>query len=661
MNSLKVNVLNHLDTSKKKPMKTKFLILIFALSSAVMIAQEKLADKFFSNYGYLKATELYQEVLKKGDTSLHVLTRLGDCYYNNSKSEKAAFWYAKALKYDEKDINPEYIYKHIQSLRSLGDYQEADSWMKKFVEIQNDDSRIKDYNSENVVKYNELANTEQRDVVKIQNLPFNTKFADFGSYIHDGQLYFASARNTDDKKLYNWNQEPFLDIYQVEVDKKVDTTTYGIPDFISAEKINTDFHEASVAITNDGITMYFTRDNVGKGNKKVKYDNEGTTHLKLYKATLVDDLWTNIMELPFNDEVFSTGHPTLSPDNKQLYFVSDREGGMGNTDIYVVDIEGSSNYSEPRNLGEHINTEGREMFPFVAKDNTFYFSSDGHLNLGFLDIFKSQLLKNFTEAPENLGAPYNSGFDDFAYFKNASEGDNDNTGYFSSNRPGGQGSDDIYAFDASICAQVIKGIIRNQNDNEVLTGVTVKLINDVGKVISEVETGVDGTYEFTADCNKTYTVIGSKLDFKDDQKKVTTDNEHEKVTEANLYLEPLIFESQIVINPIFFDFDKSNIRTDAQYELENIVDVMRAHPNMIIKIESHTDSRGRDKYNEKLSDRRAKSTMDYIISRGIAPNRIESAIGYGESQLLNKCANRVKCTEEEHQLNRRSYFYILKE
>lgn len=642
-------------------MKSKFLILLFALSSTFMIAQEKLADKFFSNYGYVKATELYEEVLKKGDSSLHVLTRLGDCYYNNSKSKKAAFWYAEALKQHESDINPEYIYKYIQSLRSLGQYEEADSWMKKFMEIQNNDTRIKGYNPENIAKYNELSSSEKNKVVKVVNVPFNTKYSDFGSYIHNGQLYFASSRNTDEKKLYAWNKEPFLDLYQLSVEKTEDSVTYSSPDFISGEKINSVFHEASVAITNDGMTMYFTRDNVGKSNKKVKYDDEGTTHLKLYKATSVDSVWTNIVELPFNDEIFSTGHPTLSPDNKQLYFVSDREGGIGNSDIYVVDIEGENTYSEPRNLGEKVNTEGREMFPFVAKDSTFYFSSDGHLNLGFLDIFKSDILKDDTAEPENLGAPYNSGYDDFAYFKNVSETENEHTGYFSSNRPDGQGSDDIYSFDASECIQIIKGITRDRNTNTILPGVTVKLINDVGKVISEIVSGDDGSYEFTADCNAKYTVLGSKLDFKDDQKEVTTDNEHNKVTEADLYLESLINDSQIVINPIFFDFDKSNIRTDAQYELENIVDVMRAHPTMVIKIESHTDSRGRDKYNEKLSDRRAKSTMEYIISRGIAAERIESAIGYGESQLLNKCSNGVKCTEKEHQLNRRSYFYILKD
>ncbi|MEY8847787.1 OmpA family protein [Psychroserpens sp. XS_ASV72] len=641
-------------------MKTKFLVLFFVLGSSIMIAQEKLADKFFENYGYIKATELYQEVLKKGDTSLHVLTRLGDCYYNNSKSEEAAMWYSKALENYEKDINPEYIYKYIQSLRSLGQYEEASQWMKKFTEIQNNDTRVKDYNPENIAKYNELAKTEKDRVVKLQNLPFNSKYSDFGSLIHDGQLYFASSRNVDDKKkVYSWNQEPFLDIYSVSVEKNADTTSYGSADFINAEDINTDYHEASVAITNDGKTMYFTRDNVSKKNK-VQYDKKGTTHLKLYKASLVGDTWTDIVELPFNDDVYSTGHPALSPDNKTLYFVSDRDGGIGQTDIYKVEINENS-YSEPENLGEKINTEGREMFPFVSQDSTFYFSSDGHLNLGFLDIFKSNILKDTMAEPENMGAPYNSGYDDFAFFMNPSEDENDKTGYFSSNRPDGQGSDDIYSFDASICLQTIKGVARDQNTNDVIPGATVKLINEVGKVLEELETNENGTYEFTVDCNKKYTVIGSKEDYKEDQQKVETDNTHEKVTEADLYLEPLITDNQIVINPIFFDFDKWNIRTDAQYELENIVDVMRAHPDMVIKIESHTDSRGRDAYNMKLSDRRAKSTKDYILSRGIAPERIESAIGYGESQLLNKCSNGVKCTEEEHQLNRRSYFYIIKE
>ncbi|MCB0445738.1 MAG: PD40 domain-containing protein, partial [Gelidibacter sp.] len=462
--------------------------------------------------------------------------------------------------------------------------------------------------------------------------------------------------NSDDKKLYGWNQEPFLDLYEVSVTEKDGKKEYGTPDFINSSKINTKYHEASVAITKDGKTMYFTRDNVDRKNK-LDYDRKGTSHLKLYKATLENGSWENIVELPFNDNVYSTGHPALSPDDKKLYFVSDREGGFGQTDIYEVDILENNKYSTPKNLGPKVNTAQREMFPFVSKDSTLYFSSDGQLNLGLLDIFKSNILKDENAEPENLGAPYNSGYDDFAFFMN----DESKTGYFSSNRPGGQGNDDIYSFNAEPCKQKIEGIARNSKNQEILAGVEVKLINKAGKIIETITTANDGAFAFDADCNKTYTVVGSKKDYKDDLKEIVTEFDNGKVNNADLNLTPLINDNQIVINPIFFDFDKWNIRTDAQYELENIVDVMREHPNMVIKIESHTDSRGSDSYNMKLSDRRAKSTRDYIISRGIAPERIASAIGYGETQLLNKCSNGVKCTPEEHQLNRRSYFYILKD
>ena len=633
-------------------MKTKLFIFLFALSSTFMVAQKKLADKFFGNYAYVKATELYEEAVRKGDSSEHVLTRLGDCYYNNSKSKQAALWYGKAVhKYNK--INPEYIFKYIQSLRSIKDYKEADKWLVKFKEIQGGDSRVKDFDANNLDLYEDLASTENV-VVKIENMPFNTEFSDFGGYIANGMLYFASARDTQVKKRYGWNDEPFLDIYQVMVTDNDGEVEYSDADFINSPKINTPYHEASVAITNDGNTMYFTRDNVDRRNK-LDYDRKGTSHLKLYKATLENEKWTNVVELPFNDKYFSNGHPALSPDNKILYFVSDRDGGYGQTDIYEVDILEDGKYSEPRNLGPNVNTEGREMFPFVSKDNALFFSSDGYLNLGLLDIYKSNVLNDSNAEPQNLGAPYNSGYDDFAFYMNESS----KTGYFSSNRPGGKGSDDIYAFNAEPCKQKIEGVARNAKTNELLTNVEVKLISKSGKIISTVMTSETGAYTFDADCDKNYTVVGSKKDYKDALKEVATNFENGKVYNTDLYLTPLIDANQIVINPIFFDFDKWNIRTDAQYELENIVDVMREHPSMVIKIESHTDSRGSDNYNMKLSDRRAKSTRDYILSRGIASERIESAIGYGESQLLNKCSNGVKCTPDEHQLNRRSYFYIL--
>jgi outer membrane protein OmpA-like peptidoglycan-associated protein len=636
-------------------MKTKLILFILALSCTYSFAQRKLADKFFENFSYIKATELYEEAVKKGDSSEHVLTRLGDCYYNNSKTKEAAVWYGAALKKYDK-VNPEYIYKYIQTQRSLDNYAEANKWLEKFRDIQSNDSRGKEYNSDNIEIIKDLEENDGDVIVDVESLPINTKYSDFGSFVYNNELYFASARNTDEKKKYGWNDEPFLDLYQVNVKMTDGKKEFGSPDFIKANKVNTEYHEASVAITNDGKTIYFTRDNVDKKNK-LGYDKKGTSHLKLYKASLVGEQWENIIELPFNDNYYSTGHPALNADNTKLYFVSDREGGLGQTDIYEVDIQGDNNFSAPKNLGEKINTEGREMFPFVSNDNVMYFSSDGYLGLGLLDIYKSNIIKDEEAEPVNIGAPYNSGYDDFAYFVNGDK----KTGYFSSNREGGQGNDDIYGFKAEKCKQIIEGIARDKKTNEILAGVEVKLINKTGKIIGTVITTENGAFKFEADCNKSYTVLGSREDYKDDKVEVITDRSNEKINNADLYLQPLIDNDQIVINPIFFDFDKWNIRTDAEYELENIVDVMREHPEMIIKIESHTDSRGSDSYNLKLSDRRAKSTRDYLISRGITADRIESANGYGETQLLNKCANGVKCTEEEHQLNRRSYFYILKD
>jgi outer membrane protein OmpA-like peptidoglycan-associated protein/tetratricopeptide (TPR) repeat protein len=637
-------------------MKAKITLLIIALGTTFMFAQKqevKLADKFYSNYSYLKAAEFYKNAVKLGDSSKQVLTRLGDCYYNNSNADKSAPWYAEAIKLYEKDLNAEYIYKYSQALKSQGNYEEAIVWLKKYRALNPDDNRIAGLDFDNLELYLQLSNDDEV-YVSVEGLPINSKYSDFGAYEKDGKLIFSSSRDGKDK-IYDWNGEPYLDIYETKVTEKDGKNTYGKVKKLDASNINSDFHEANVAITKDGKTLYFTRDNVSKRNK-LKTDRAGTSHLKIYKATLIDSTWKDIVELPFNDKLHSNGHPALSPDDKTLFFVSDREGGFGSTDIYKVAILDNNEYGIPENLGTTINTVGKEMFPFVAKDSILYFSSDSNINLGFLDIYKSNILKDSNAPVENLGAPFNSGYDDFGFFINSDT----EIGYFSSNRPNGIGSDDIYGFVG--CSQTVKGTVRNSETQEPLSMATVKLMNEDGRVLKTVTTGINGEYSFKIKCNTKYKVLGEKPDFKSEFKEFVSGVENDDDTNiVDLNLIPLIIDNQIVINPIFFDFDKWDIRTDAQYELENIVDVMRAHPEMVIKIESHTDSRGTDKYNMKLSDRRAKSTQEYILSRGIAPERIESAIGFGESQLLNKCSSGVKCTDEEHQLNRRSYFYILKD
>jgi outer membrane protein OmpA-like peptidoglycan-associated protein len=618
-------------------MKTKVLLILLVFISTLTFAQRKVADKFFKNYAYIKASELYEDAVKKGDDSEHVLTRLGDCYYNNSNSQKAAIWYKKALlKYPK--IQSEYIYKYIQTQRSLGNFEEASKWLKKFQEIQVSDSRVKGHNPDNLEIFAKLSSIDDEAIVDVENLSLNTEFSDFGAYIHGSYLYFTSARNIGE---INKNES------KIEIS--------NILSLNFNERLGKDIHEGTISITNDGKTMYFTRVNTNKRNK-LDFDIKGTTHLKIYRATFKENSWGSIVELPFNNEVFSTGNPALSPDNTKLYFVSDKDGGFGQTDIYVVDILKGNTYSKPRNLGNSINTEGREMFPFIAKDSTLYFSSDGYLNLGLLDIFKSNILKDKNATPENLGGPFNSGADDFAFYIDSDV----QTGFFSSNREGGKGNDDIYSFASYKCKQTVNGIARDLNTNEPLPNVMVELINEAGKIINTLTTSVTGEYDFEIDCKKNYSLRGNKADFKDDVKSFTSTAVNDYVHNVDLFLEYLIkVPCEIVINPIFFDFDKWNIRADSKYELENIVDVMREHPTMIIKIESHTDSRGSDRYNLKLSDRRSKSTKDYLLSRGIDPNRIESAIGFGEAQLLNECSNGVKCSKTKHEVNRRSYFKIV--
>ena len=639
-------------------MKNSLLYILFFFTVSITTAQIKVADNFFKDYAYYQATELYLEVLKKGDTTEHVLTRLGDCYYNNSNVQLASYWYKKAVtKY--KDVNPEYLYKYVQTLRSLNQFEESKKWTTVFKDRKKNDRRVKEDDVFDIEKFEALESTD-RVYVDFQNLDINTKYSDFGSFEKDNVLYFASTRVKDslldEEKIYQWNKEPFLDIYQSEISIEDGKKIVGSPSPITSNEVNSDFHESSVAITKDGKTMYFTRINLNNKNK-AKYDKGGTSQIKLFRAKNVDGKWKKIEELPFNGEDFSTGSPALSPNDKELYFSSDREGSKGLTDLYKVKINKDGTFGNPINLGDKINTEGRENFPYIAKDSTLYFSSDGHINLGLYDIFESNILKKDTLEVyvKNLGAPYNSGFDDFAFFIN----NDTNTGYFSSNREGGKGGDDIYSFGRYECKQLIKGTTRDKISNEPLAKVVVTLLDEKGKVIERQTSNEIGEYEFKdVGCDKTYTILAEKVIYRPDSKDITTSQESGEETIVDLFLTPLIIDSEIVINPIFFDYNKSNVRPDAAYELENIVAVMREHPTMTIKIEAHTDSRGRVSYNEKLSDRRAKSTRDYLYTRGIEPDRIESAIGYGESQLINGCSDGVKCTDEQHQENRRSKFII---
>ncbi|MCF7559301.1 OmpA family protein [Sabulilitoribacter multivorans] len=640
----------------------KIILLTFVLICSLSVSAQKVktADKLYRNFAYLEAAELYKEALAKNDSSAHLLTRIGDCYYKNVQLNEALKWYAKAAEKIE-DVNPKFMYNYIQTLRGVGNNALADEWLERFKNYTPYDSLI--LNSKFThVKGVETANP----LLKLINLNSNTSFSDFGGFEDaNGNFYFSSSVSTDLKseensnQIYDWNEEPYLKIYQSKISKSNDTAEVSNQELIVSDSISAvSNHQGTLAITKDGKTLYYTGSNVRKKNVPV-YDRKGTNNLKIYRATLINGKWSNLTDLSINNKSYSTGHPTLSPDEKTLYFVSDKEGGYGQTDLYKVAINNDGSLGVPVNLGQRINTAGREMFPFVAKDSTLYFSSDGYFNnnFGLLDIYKSDLLKKGIADEviiENLGPIFNSGYDDFAFFTN----DDEKSGYLSSNRPDGKGSDDIYAFITEKCLQSIAGVTYDVLTNVAISGVKVQLFDDEGNELDVTTSSEDGIYIFeNIDCEKTYKLIGSKIRHESDSKEVITTNIPDDEIKADLYLTPF----DININPIYFDYDKSFIRPDAAEELDRVVQVMNDYPKMIIKIESHTDSRGRDAYNLALSNRRAKSTRDYIMSQGIDSSRIESAIGYGETQLINRCTNEFRniCSEEEHQLNRRSRFIIV--
>jgi outer membrane protein OmpA-like peptidoglycan-associated protein len=434
-----------------------------------------------------------------------------------------------------------------------------------------------------------------------------------------------------------------------------------------AKAINSKFHESTPVFTKDGTTMYFTRNNYFDG-KRGK-DADRVTLLKLYRATLQDNNWSNVIELPFNSDNYSVAHPALSVDEQTLYFASDMPGTLGQSDLFKVTINKNGTFSDPINLGPSINTEGRETFPFISQDNELYFATDGRPGLGGLDIYVTPLVENgdFTGI-QNVGAPINSSTDDFGFLINSST----RTGFFTSNRAGGKGYDDIYKFTESrklVCKQLLNGLITDADSNEIVPDAKVTLYDAKYVALKEAIADKQGLYKFEVSCGAKYYVRAEKDTYETNEANIVI---AATSGESNLPI-PLSKKIKMVgvgsdlaksldIPIIYFDLDKSFIRKDAAFELEKVLVVLNENPTMKIDIRSHTDCRQTVAYNQALSDRRAKSTRAWLIKNGIAADRL-TAKGYGESQLVNDCGceptNKSNCTEEQHQANRRSEFIVV--
>lgn len=632
--------------------KTHILIYIIVLINFTVFAQygkQKKADSLFNKFSFVDASEVYKDLIEKDFNKDYSVRQLADSYAYMRNPDSAAVYYKKAV--EQNNVPTEYYYKYAQALRGIKEYKESRLWLRKFKDAGGKIDNNKFLKDADFIT--NIFNTKQQYFLK--DVKFNSKFSDFGAYVHDGLTYFTSSRDegVSTKHIYGWNKEPFLDIYvKAENDTIVDHKSK------IKGKINSTYHDGPLTMTNDGKTIYFSRNNFNKNG--LAKDKAGISNLKIYKASLINGTWDNIEEVPFNNDEYSTGHPSLNSDNTKLYFASDMPGGIGGSDIYYVDLKSDGTYGSPQNLGKLVNTDKNEVFPFLNNENVLFFSSNGHQGLGLLDIFATIKDQNdiITDVL-NLGVPVNSSKDDFSFFMS----EDGISGFFASNRDGGVGSDDIYAYNRILPLKV-EGTVTDIINNKPVEGAKITLFDANNNQIAYLETDENGHYEINIDRDADYKIVSSQTKYVDDSKTFTSKNIPKSTTSitANLSLNPVQDVFVLAeLNTIYFDFEKYNIRKDAALELDKIVNMMlNDYPNMVIRIESYADSRGTTKFNDWLSQARAKATNNYLISKGIEASRITKYEGFGERILINGCDGSINCEEKDHQLNRRTEFIVIK-
>ncbi|MCD0472420.1 OmpA family protein [Flavobacterium sp. JAS] len=696
----------------------KLLVIIFVFSIQFINAQDNdlvRAKRFFDKTYYAEAITLYGKLAEE-KPSQEVIKNLADSYYYTNDLIKAQRYYRLLIKSYSNDLSRDYYFRYAQALKATNSYDDANAVLREYYS--------KSGKTEDVANFeNEIKTLENVSAIgkrfEIKNLAINTPNSEFGAVKYKDNLVFAGVKlkpGLFDKK-FKWDNETYLNIVKVPL-QNINSTDADISYF--ADELKTGMHESNAIFTKDGKTIYFTRNNSKKGRRKK--NDQKISNLQIFKAELVDGKWKNIVSLPFNSPNYSVEHPALSPDEKVLYFASDMPGSLGSFDIYSVNVNKGA-FDTPRNLGPEVNTDKREQFPFVSADNKLYFSSDGHLGYGSLDVFVSETKGNEHTKAVNIGLPLNSNLDDFAFNIDSDTKE----GYFASNREGGKGNDDIYSFKETKdlivedCKQFIAGTITDINTNLVLENATVILQDSDKKTLSTFTTTSDGKFSFTVACESAYTVVAFKEKYTNESKTLvigkvryqTNDGSlalksleaiklEEKQNAENKRKQEIIIEEEnkkkealaaialaeaaevkkkekvaeilkqekdvvkdnkdrliIKTDPIYFDYNMWYIRKESKVVLGRVVALMNKYPGMVIEIGSHTDSRGNAKFNEDLSQKRANSTREFIIQSGINASRV-TAKGYGESVPIIKCKTDDSCSEEEHELNRRSEFVIKK-
>lgn len=650
----------------------KLLVLSsIALTTSLGWAQERRehkANQKFEKYEYINAIEIYEKAVEKGFKSINMLQKLGDAYYFNGKLTEAGRWYQDLFQFAQEQqtaIESEYYYRYAQTLRAAQQYEEADAYMIQFTALEQSDSRAQLFEAN---KNNYRADIEKRsNRYEVEALEINSAYSDYGATIYKGQLVYTSARNSEEVSSHNihkWTNEAYTSLYASTI--KSDGTFEDPQLFFTGE--GKEINQSTAVFTKDGKTMYFTQ-NASATKDEVQQHKFKNAWLQLFQSTKQEDgTWSKPLALSINDPKANTAHPALTPDDKWLYFVSDRRGSIGQSDLFRVAIQEDGSFAKVEHIDQQINTEGRETFPFISSDYTLYFSTDGRPGLGGLDIFMAKInVDGSFGTVTNIGEPMNSPADDFGYYFDPKT----KKGFVSSNRAGGMGGDDIYFVQEKkeiICKQSIDGWVFNASTRESLANAKITVYNATYTVLDSIHADDQGKFNLTdLDCGKKYRLKVEATGFQTKEIAQTMGYELNAVEQMEIGLEPIqetiteeddLFK-KLKLQPIYFDFDKATIRPDAAAELAQVVEVLKLYPNINLDIRSHTDSRGNDTYNMKLSDRRAKATMQWMIDQGIDKTRLTGK-GYGESQLINGCKNGVPCTKEQHQENRRSEFIIIK-
>ncbi|MCC6600140.1 MAG: OmpA family protein [Crocinitomicaceae bacterium] len=698
-------------------------------------AKLKVAQGYYNQFDFSNAMIIYQDVLSspKHAQDTTALRMLADCEVRTGQYAKAE-GHLKMLM-DTPAVKTKDLHQLAEVLKIQGKYEEAVGIYQKIL--------FKDPNDQVAARYAmvpDFAVPIMKDsalyvIKEAKNI--NSSASDFApGFFVQGKLIFSSSRGMGigAARSYNWNQQPYLNIFLADI---ASDSTLNNANVMGTE-VNSRYHEGTISYYPSSNKMFLTRNNFVKGN--VRKSKEGRLNLAIYTTEYSNGVWGKLTPFEFNNPEYSVGHPTLTASGNKIYFASDKPGGTGGTDIYYCEKQGEK-WSEPINAGPAINTQGDELFPFAVGDSALYFSSNGWLGLGGLDMYYIHFTTADSSA-KNLGYPANSRYDDFGVIVYPSE----DGGYFCSNRPGGTGDDDIYEFrlippvavdiegrvvekgtlkplsdarvfvpapDGSVVeaktnnkgeyslkapyskvirinaekkdyesngidlptnprityykandielskeAIVAKGRVIYDADGSPAPGAMIRLLDAKGIVLDSTFAQADGSYKLPLPESQKVTIEVTKNDYVKLTDEVDTGKLPKRFYEKDFRLFKLEKGTVVRLDNIYYDYGKADIRPDAALELNKLVQILKDNPTIKIELSSHTDSRGGDAYNLNLSDKRAKSAVSYIIGQGIQSNRMV-AKGYGETKLLNRCANDVKCSEEEHQFNRRTEFKIL--